>query len=436
MNWLKGMLGLERDGQAAPAEAKAIIGMSGFEEWSRQDSTNFRTNQVTLADFNDSGAATDANALALSAVWACCQIICGTSGSLGMKVTRKTGPDSEADASDHPLYNVLEESPNAEQTSLDYWEFVSLSLELKGNAFSEIKWNGDRSRVLALAPPFSPDAVTVRRNRAGALEYEVSQDGSRRTVQQNNMFHIRGFGGNPMGGLSTLAFARRTFGLAGSIESAARSTFKNGIRQSGVFSMEQKLAAEQRRMAEELILQKYSGAHNAGVPMLLDNGVKFNPISINPEDAQMLQSRAFSVEEICRFFSVPPHMIGHTEKNTSWGSGIEQQNIGFLQYTMRRRLKRIEKAIAKQLFTPADRAQGLKAKFNLEGLLRGDSASRGAFHESALKNKWRTINEVRALEGLPPVEWGDRPWGQMQDIQLDEAGNIPAAQGVPNNVAP
>jgi HK97 family phage portal protein len=147
--------------------------------------------------------------------------------------------------------------------------------------------------------------------------------------------------------------------------------------------------------------------------MLLDNGLKWQSISINPEDAQMLESRRFGVEEICRFFGVPPHMIGHTENSTSWGTGLEQQTLGFQKFTLRRRLKRIEQALEKQLLTPKDRAQGVTIEFNLEGLLRGDSASRAAFYKAALGTTqepgWMVRNEVRSLENLEPIPGWDEP---------------------------
>lgn len=136
----------------------------------------------------------------------------------------------------------------------------------------------------------------------------------------------------------------------------------------------------------------------------------------------MLESRGFSVEEICRFFGVPPFMVGHTQKVTSFGSGLEQQVLGFQKFTLRRRLKRIEQALEKQLLTPEERSAGLTIEFNLEGLLRGDSAARATFYQSALTNGWMTINEVRALENMPGVEGGDVPRMQMQNVPITEAG--------------
>ena len=152
---------------------------------------------------------------------------------------------------------------------------------------------------------------------------------------------------------------------------------------------------------------------NAGQPFLAHGGMKVKPLSISPEDAQMLQSRAFGVEEICRFFGVPPFMVGHTEKSTSWGTGLEQQTLGFQKFTLRRRLKRIEQALEKQLLTARDRTQGITIEFNIEGLLRGDSKARAEFYRAALgdtqKPGWMVRNEIRKLENLEPIDGWDDP---------------------------
>jgi HK97 family phage portal protein len=174
---------------------------------------------------------------------------------------------------------------------------------------------------------------------------------------------------------------------------------------------------------EGRVSEKYREAVSAGRPLILNNGMTWHALSINPDDAQMLESRAFSVEEICRFFGVPPFMIGHTEKSTSWGTGIEQQTLGFQKFTLRRRLKRIEQALEKQLLTPKDRAEGVTIEFNIEGLLRADSQARAQFYGRMTAIGAMTINEVRAYENLPPVEGGDVPRIQMQNVPITDAGN-------------
>jgi HK97 family phage portal protein len=316
----------------------------------------------------------------------------------------------------------LHDSPNADQTAVDFWEFVCACLEMHGNAYCEVERAGD-GRVIALSPPVVPDLVSVRRAGNGDLEYEWSEGQRRRRETQQRILHIRGFGGSPLGGLSTLTFGRQAFGMARSINTAARATFANGVNPSGVMSSDKTFTGTQRADAEKLLQEKYAGAMNAGVPFLLDNGLKWQSISINPDDAQMLESRAFSVEEICRFFGVPPHMVGHTEKVTSWGTGLEQQTLGFQKFTLRRRLKRIEQALEKQLLTPADRAAGVTIEFNLEGLLQGRQQEPGRFLQCR-PAEW-LVHDQRSprLENMPPVEGGDVPRMQMQNVPITDAGN-------------
>lgn len=373
------------------------------------------------------GDVSESSVLALSAAWACLNLLVGTQASLPLMVYRQQGA-ARIVARDHPLYRILHDSPNADQTALDFWEMQCLALELKGNAYAEKDFVGDRFVGLT---PVHPDAVSVRRRSDGELEYRWTLNGLSRIGTSADLLHIRGFGGSPLGGLSTLTHARHALGLAGAINRAALSTFVNGLRPSGILSFDKVMSPEKRDELEKLLAAKFMGAMNAGRPMLLEAGGKWEQITFNPEDAQMLESRAFSVEEICRFFGVPPFMVGHTEKTTSWGSGLEQQILGFQKFTLRRRLKRIEAALMKQLLTSSDIAAGITIEFNLEGLLRGDSAARASFYTALLNAGVMTINEVRALENLPPVAGGDVPRMQSQNVPITDAGQIGHNGGPP-----
>ena len=368
-------------------------------------------------------AVSEGSVLALSAAWACVNLLAGTIASLPLMVYRTDARGNRVVAKDHPLYRVLHDSPNADQTAMDFWEGGNASLELKGGLHAYIDRIG--SRVVSLTPINNP---AVERTAAGETRYRWVEDGKQREAPASDVFHVRGF----MGGMSTISAGCQVFGLASAVNVAAQTTFANGMRPSGVLTVPGVLKAEQREPLEKALGDKFVGSVNAGRPMLLEAGVTWQPLTINPEDAQMLQSRAFSVEEVARLFGVPPHMIGHTEKSTSWGTGLEQQTLGFIQFTLRKRLKRIEQAIEKQLLTPADRAAGVTVEFNLEGLLRGDSAGRAAFYQSGLQNGWTTINEVRKLENMVPVAGGDTPRTQMQNVPItllpDESGATVAAQ--------
>lgn len=376
---------------------------------------------------------TDDSVLSLSAAWACVNLLAGTIASLPLMVYRTSPDGSRTPARDHPLYRVLHDSPNADQTALDFWEFGCACIELRGNMYARV--TRAAGRVIDLQPIGVP--VSVYRRDNGSLGYRWSEDGKSYDVGQEEVFHVRGFGGSPLGGLSTLSYGRQVFGLATAIDRAAGSTFANGLRPSGVLTMPGILKPDQRKDIENGLQNKFMGAVNAGRPMVLEGGTTWQQLTINPEDAQMLESRGFSVEEVCRFFGVPPFMVGHTEKTTSWGTGLEQQVLGFQKFTLRRRLKRIEQAVWKQLLSPADRAAGVIVEFNLEGLLRGDSKARAEFYTAALgdtqKPGWMVRNEVRALENLAPVPGWDEPVPMISET----ATNTPAlpAPSAPANAA-
>ena len=362
---------------------------------------------------------TESSSLSLSAVWACTNLLSGTISSLPLLVYREVGGKREA-AKDHPLYSVLHSSPNYDQTAVDFWDFMGAAIELWGNAYAEIERTG--SRVTSLSP-INPALMVVRRKQNGEIEYQWSDEGQAKTATDKGVLHIRGFGGGPLGGMSTLHFGRNAFGLARAVDRSASTTFKNGMRPSGALTFDTFLSPENREIARTNLTEQYVGAVNSGKPLILEGGTKWQQLTISPEDAQMLESRRFSVEEVCRFFGVPPHMVGHTSNSTSWGTGLEQQTLGFQKFTLRRRLKRIEQALEKQLLTSADRASGVRIEFSLEGLLRGDSAARSAFYASGLQNGYFTINEVRALENLEAVDGGDVPRMQMQNVPITEAEN-------------
>lgn len=413
MRWWAGALGLERD---TPSRKDVTSFRGGLA--STENNSNFVTNQVTLADMRDASAQSGGNASGLAATWACVNLITGTIASLPLAVYR-SGPDGvKKVAKDHTLYFILHDSPNYDQTAVDFWGYMGAGIELQGNAYAKMEKRSDGS-IISLTP-LRPDAVKVTRLFNGDLEYDWTENGQRVVRKGSEILHIRGPLGNALSGASALSVCRSSFDSAVHADRAASTMFANGIQPSGVLSTDPSisLTPEQREKFDEYLGQRFIGARNAGRPLLLDRGMKWTQMTMSPEDAQMLETRRFGVEEICRIFGVPPHMIGHSEKSTSWGTGLEQQTLGFVKFSLRQRLKRIEQALEKQLLTAADRNAGISIEFNLEGLLRGDSMSRAQFYQSGLQNGWRTINEVRALENLEPVEGGDVPRMQMQNVPL------------------
>jgi HK97 family phage portal protein len=353
--------------------------------------------------------------LALSTAWACINLVAGTIATLPLMVYRPIKGGREV-AHDHPLYRILHDDPNADQTEVDFWEFICASLELRGNAYAR-KLRGSAGQIVGLEP--IPPGIVVRERRPnGDIQYSWTWAGESYVETSENVFHIRGFGGDPMGGLSPISVGADTFGHARGQNRTASAVFRNAMRPSGVYQTATKLDSAQIKEIEGLLETKYQGAANAGRPMVLGNDLKWQQLTMTPDDLEMIAARGFSVEEVCRIFGVPPHMVGHTAGNTNLGSSITEQTRGFVMFTLRRRLKRIESAARKQLLTPADIAAGITIEWSLEGLLRGSPAERSAFFASGLQNGWFTINEVRAFENLSPVEGGDIPRMQMQNMPI------------------
>lgn len=402
-----------------PVDQKATWGLeSGPPRAGYSDRDNFTHNRVTVADYMD--GMVKRNPMGLSATFACVNLLAGTAASLAPSVYRP-GPDGVAvEDVNHPLYWVLKLDPNFDQDDYEFWEFMFASVELQGNAYAEKVING-AGNVTALLPVLNPGSMAVRRLSTGDREYSWTQNGVAKVRRQDQMLHIRGMGGDGLKGASTLSVCAGAFSAASSTDTLAREFFTNGVFTSGFLSTDTAFDGEQRATVEKLLQEKFAGAINAGRPMVLDNGLKWSSLSINPEDAQLLESRKFSGEEICRIFGVPPGMVGYGDKASNWGTGKEVDVLGFEKFTLRKRLRRFERALTKQLLTRVERQSGAYIKFNIEGLLRGDSAGRAAFYQIMVRLGVLTRNEARKLENLPPIEGGDVPIVQMQDIPLAQA---------------
>lgn len=389
------------------------------------------------ASFRPAGAIRDAgvpvtadNSLSLSAVWGCVNLISGSISSLPLQLYRGGDDGDRVMLRGHPLYRVLHDSPNADQTALDFWDFMAMSLELWGNAYARIERLG--GKVVALVPVW-PNRISVRRETGGVLRYRWTDSGRQYDLPEDDVLHVRGPGGDPLGGMSTLSFARRTFGLALAADESASGFYRNGMRPSGVLKFTEWLSDENREIARKYMADEFIGAANAGKPFVAEGGVEWQSLTMPLDDAQLLETRSFSVEEVCRIFGVPPVLVQHHSKTSSWPTGVEQQVLIFQKFTLRRRLKRLEQAMEKQLLTEAERQSGMRIEFNLEGLLRGDSAGRAAFYKSALNDGWMTINEVRAKENLSPVEGGDVPRIQKQNVPITDLEALIAGGKVEGN---
>lgn len=371
----------------------------------------------------ESGASvTPAGALKLSAVWACVNLRSSTISSLPLHLRTP----EKVHATDHPLYSVLRDSPNADMTASEFWEMQLASLDMWGNAYSVIERAA--RRVVALTP-LRPERMTVERTKNGTIRYSYAENGTSKEYAEEDIFHLKGFTLDGLVGLSPLQYAAETVGGLMTANQAAAREFRNGLKVGGFLKTGAQTLTPDQREKLRSALGQFGLPENAGKWMILEAGMEpasSQGMKVNPADAQLLESRYFGIEEICRAFRVPPQLIGHTDKASSWASSLENTNLGFLMYSLRPTLVRIEQAITKQLLAPEDRA-GYRAKFAVEGLLRGDSAARASFYNVMLQNGVFDRNYVRNLEDLPPVEGGDVLTVQLNLTTLDKIGAaIPA----------
>ncbi|GFE94803.1 phage portal protein [Acetobacter persici] len=360
-------------------------------------------------------------AIQLDTVWACVRLISDTIASMPLKLYQRQSDDTSLLARDHPLYRILYSSPNADMTAMEFWSAVVGSLMLWGNAFAQVIRRGDGS-VIALNP-LRPDRMSVRRDPdTGGLVYTYNYQGASLTLDESQILHIKGFCLDGMMGISPISAGRQQMGAAMAAEDAAGAMWKNGLLSQTYIKSPDWLDDTQAIRAQE-ILNNYKGALNAGKTPLLEGGWTVESIGLNPEDMQLLQTRGFNVETICRWFGVAPVMIGRMEKSTAWGSGLEQMNLWFLTYTLQPWLVRIEQSIIRCLLLPAERAIYFP-KHNVDALLRADSQARGQLEAQQVQNGIKTRNEVREKEGLPPLPGGDVLTVQAQMIPLTDVGVV------------
>lgn len=379
-----------------------------------------------VAPFNmvgsDAGVNVDAGgALQLAAGWACVRLISETVGSLPLVLKAPDANGKLVPQTQSVTYRMLRYSPNSTMTSVEFWEMMTASLCLWGNAYAEkIRVAG---RVVSLEP-LRPEYMTVKRDAAGAIRYLYRKGTESREYTADEILHIKGFGVDGLIGLSPVAMARQTFGRAIATDQASGRVYKQGLSAGGFIKYEKSFATQEIRDAVRDRLQEFSGSPNVGKTMVLENGMEYTPITMPPKDAQLLESRMFNVEEVCRWYAVPPQLIGHISKASSWASSLENTILWFLKTCLRAYLTRIEQAVTKSLGLPA----GSVLKFNLDALERGDSAARAALYAAYSQNGLRTRNELRDLDDMDAIEGGDELTVQSNLVPLGMLGDVATAK--------
>lgn len=365
------------------------------------------------------------SAMQMTAVYSCVRILSEAVASLPLHVYRNTDTGTEK-ATDHPLYTILHDEPNPEMTSFVFRETLMTHLLLWGNAYAQIIRNG-KGEVIALYP-LMPDRMSVDRDENGQLYYEylVSSDDApvnKKSIVRlspSDVLHIPGLGFDGLVGYSPIAMAKNAIGLAIATEEYGSKFFANGAAPSGV--LEHPGTIKDPNRIRESWQQTFGGSQNSGKIAVLEEGMKYTPISISPEQAQFLETRKFQINEIARIFRVPPHMVGDLEKSSF--SNIEQQSLEFVKYTLDPWVSRWEQSIVRTLLTPEEKKK-YYVKFNVDGLLRGDYQSRMNGYAIGRQNGWMSANDIRELENLdriPAEEGGDLYLINGNMLPLKDAG--------------
>ena len=356
-------------------------------------------------------AVTERSAMQMTAVYACVRILSEAVAGLPLHLYRYKKDGSKEKAVGESLYRLLHDEPNPEMSSFVFRETLMTHLLLWGNAYAQIIRNG-KGEVVALYP-LMPNKMSVDRGEDGRIYYTYNKGpdeshpkgGSTVTLTARDVLHIPGLGFDGLVGYSPIAMAKNAIGLAIATEEYGAKFFANGAAPSGV--LEHPGTIKDPARLRENWNSTFGGSANSGKVAVLEEGMKYTPISISPEQAQFLETRKFQIDEIARIFRVPPHMVGDLEKSSF--SNIEQQSLEFVKYTLDPWVVRWEQSLSRALLSPAEKADHF-FKFNLEGLLRGDYQSRMNGYAIARQNGWMSANDIRELENLdriPAEEGGD-----------------------------
>ena len=362
------------------------------------------------------------SAMQMTAVYACVRILSEAIAGLPLHMYHYKDDGGKEKAFDHNLYHLLHDEPNPEMTSFVFRETLMTHLLLWGNAYAQIIRNG-KGEVIALYP-LMPNRMTVNRDSNGMLYYQYQKsnddaptmEGSSVILSPSEVLHVPGLGFDGLVGYSPIAMAKNAIGLSMAAEEYGAKFYANGAAPSGV--LEHPGVLKDPAKVRDSWNAAFGGSSNSHKVAVLEEGLKYTPISISPNEAQFLETRKFQIDEIARIFRVPPHMVGDLEKSSF--SNIEQQSLEFVKYTLDPWVVRWEQSLYRALLS-SDEKNTYFFKFNLEGLLRGDYQSRMQGYSIGIQNGFMCPNDVRELENLDliPDELGGNKYmvnGNMVDL--------------------
>lgn len=357
--------------------------------------------------------------LQLSTVWACIDRRATTIASLpfftyeNINGQRTLAPTSR-------LYQLLHDSPNSRMTPFEFWRAMMMNHDLRGNGYARLDRDG-KGEAYAMWP-MAADQVEVKVLDDGSMVYAYYIQGNVAILSADNVLHLKNLG-NGTTGLAKLDYMRPAIDEAAKAQTAANKVFGSGGKPTGILMIDKVLNPEQRTALKRSFSELAEGSTSR--LQILEANMKYEQISMTPEDQQLLETRKFSVEEICRWFDVPPVLVHHSNV-TAWGTGIEQIVDGFHKFTIRPMLVNIEQAVRKRVLTPRQRVINT-IEFALDALLRGSLKDRMEIYSKAVQNGIKTRNECRQLENDTPIKGGDELTAQSNLVPLALLGKVKGA---------
>nr|DAZ39011.1 MAG TPA: portal protein [Caudoviricetes sp.] len=358
-------------------------------------------------------------ALQISTVYACARLLAGTVSSLPLMVFKEDSRGNRKVDRGSRLWTILHDHPNSVMTASDFWQAMILQWALRGNAYAQIMRDsvGD---VISLWPLSSDQMTVFSDKQTGRLVYQYVRDSETYDLTPDQVLHIKDIGTGILG-FSKLEFMGSSVQEAMATQKYTMQNAQNFGRPSGILTVDHVLDRKKRQ--HDLIGQALGNFKSeSGKMIVLEADMKFQQVALTPEQSQLLESRKYGVEEICRWFGVPPVLIGASGA-TTWGSGIAEIVAGFHKFTLNPLLKSIEQALESRILRAEERGS-VVIEFNLDAFFRGDLQSRYAAYATAVQNGFKTRNEVRALENDPPIEGGDTPTAQTNLAPLDKLGEV------------
>lgn len=362
-------------------------------------------------------------AMRLTAVYACVRVLSESIASLPLVLYRRLEKGKEK-ATDHPVYRVLHDKPNGEQSPFQFKEMMQAHLCRNGNAYAYKEYN-NAGQIESLWPLLPTQMQDVRRaNGQLVYEYRLPNEDVR-TWTRREVFHIAGLGFDGVKGLDPIEYCKEAIGLGLGLEEYGASFFGNNSRPDGYIAVPDKLTdREAHKRMKESWEEAHQGLSHAHKLAILEQGAEYKTIGIAPEHAQFLETRRFQKEEIATMFRVPLHMINSMEKNTTWGSGIESINIGFVTYSLVPWFIRWQEAISTQIISDVERSQYF-SEFVVNALMRGDAKTRAEFYRTMREIGVLSANDVRELESMNPVPDGDIYHIPMNWVELGAQPELP-----------